>query len=257
VTGRHMMGKTLDRYALALAATEPLRQSRDAVLRQCIGAGRLAVEVQLRGRNPCDPHTWTSSETARGACAAYTDAAMHTLRSFGFSPHEWNVLSTRLREDWRLRQRVLRQARLYGLAATLDVRRRDTLVQDTHAATARQLLVPESGDDLEIFAAVAQKVEVLRQRQRTALVSAFHARAFPDYPICDSELLPLMARPVRRTCAAFPAQAANLIERNGIEFEAFEALLDKAERNILYRWKLARAIRRLKKRQKAQQALLA
>ena len=77
--------------------------------------------------------------------------------------------------------------------------------------------------------------------------------AFPDYPICDSKLLPLMARPVRTCCAAFPDQARRLVRENGVEFETFQALLEKAERNPLYRWKLARAVAKLKKRQAAEQ----
>ena len=74
---------------------------------------------------------------------------------------------------------------------------------------------------------------------------------FPDYPICDSALLPMMSKQVRRTCASFPAQARELVLKNGVEFETFQALLDKAERNPMYRWKLARAVRKLKRRQRA------
>merc|ERR1712091_133488 len=97
------------------------------------------------------------------------------------------------------------------------------------------------------FAAVAQKVERLRQRQRQELVRNLRGvDAFPDYPICDSKLLPLMARPVRTCCAAFPEQARRLVRENGVEFETFRALLEKAERNPLYRWKLARAVAKLK-----------
>ena len=51
----------------------------------------------------------------------------------------------------------------------------------------------------------------------------------------------MMSNQVRRTCASFPAQARELVLKNGVEFEAFQALLDKAERNPMYRWKLARA----------------
>ena len=102
------------------------------------------------------------------------------------------------------------------------------------------------------FAAVAQKVELLRQKQRQTLVRNLKGvDAFPDYPICDSALLPLMAKPVRQCCASFPDQARQLVRRNGVEFETFKALLEKAERNPLYRWKLSRAVAKLKKRQAA------
>ena len=64
-------------------------------------------------------------------------------------------------------------------------------------------------------------------------------------------MLPMMSNQVRRTCASFPAQARELVLKNGVEFETFQALLDKAERNPMYRWKLARAVRKLKRRQRA------
>ena len=99
---------------------------------------------------------------------------------------------------------------------------------------------------------VAQKVELLRQKQRAQLVKSHKGvDVFPDYPICDSALLPMMSNQVRRTCASFPAQARELVLKNGVEFETFQALLDKAERNPMYRWKLARAARKLKRRQRA------
>ena len=115
-----------------------------------------------------------------------------------------------------------------------------------------QIPVPENEDDLVRFAAVAQKVELLRQKQRAQLVKSLKGvDVFPDYPICDSALLPMMSSQVRRTCASFPAQARELVLKNGVEFETFQALLDKAERNPMYRWKLARAVRKLKRRQRA------
>ena len=99
---------------------------------------------------------------------------------------------------------------------------------------------------------VAQKVELLRQQQRAQLVKSLKGvDVFPDYPICDSALLPMMSNQVQRTCASFPAQARELVLKNGVEFETFQALLDKAERNPMYRWKLARAVRKLKRRQRA------
>ena len=99
---------------------------------------------------------------------------------------------------------------------------------------------------------VAQKVELLRQKQRAQLVKSLKGvDVFPDYPICDSALLPMMSNQVRRTCASFPAQARELVLKNGVEFETFQALLDKAERNPMYRWKLARAVRKLQRRQRA------
>ena len=199
----------------------------------------------------------------------YTTTATRVLKSFGFTPSEWNSVSRALASDRNLRNRVLNQAKLYGLASTIET---GSLNVDDGAVPKLQIPVPENEDDLVRFAAVArrvesrhrrdvhwssstqvaQKVELLRQKQRAQLVKSLKGvDVFPDYPICDSALLPMMSNQVRRTCASFPAQARELVLKNGVEFETFQALLDKAERNPMYRWKLARAVRKLKRRQRA------
>ena len=66
-----------------------------------------------------------------------------------------------------------------------------------------------------------ERVELLRQQQRAQLVKSLKGvDVFPDYPICDSALLPMMSKQVRRTCASFPAQARELVLKNGVEFSA-------------------------------------
>ena len=198
----------------------------------------------------------------------YTTTATRVLKSFGFTPSEWNSVSRALASDRNLRNRVLNQAKLYGLASTIETgslnvddgavpkltnsgpRERGRLGPlrgrrapcGHHAIDATHCLTPTQ---------VAQKVELLRQKQRAQLVKSLKGvDVFPDYPICDSALLPMMSNQVRRTCASFPAQASELVLKNGVEFETFQAL-DKAERNPMYRWKLARAVRKLKRRQRA------
>ena len=172
------------------------------------------------------------------------------LDAFGFAPEEWNALSRQLSGDGRLKRKVLDQAKLYALAATVDARRDARVSDETLGVAALRVPPPESEDALMAFAAVAQKVEVLRQKQRADLVASLDVDAFPDYPICDSELLPLMSDKVRKTCAKFPQQAADLVRSDGVEFSTFKALLEKAEKNPLFRWKLANAVRKLKKQQR-------
>ena len=165
------------------------------------------------------------------------------LDAFGFAPSEWNAVSRRLGSDKRLRRKVLDQAKIYALAATLDARRDAGVDEPLPTLVAP----PEGDDELVAFAALAQRVEALRQRQRADLVASLGVDSFPDYPICDSALLPLMSPKVRGTCAKFPAQAAALVKQSGVDFENFKALLEKAEKNPLFRWKLANAVRKLKK----------
>ena len=245
----YAVGDRLDRYALALAATEPLRRARDDALKRTVGRRKLFVTRKLLRRNPCEGTAFSASDRTKEACEMYTTTATRVLKSFGFTPSEWNSVSRALASDRNLRNRVLNQAKLYGLASTIES---GNLNVDDGAVPKLQIPVPENEDDLVRFAAVAQKVELLRQQQRAQLVKSLKGvDVFPDYPICDSALLPMMSSQVRRTCASFPAQARELVLKNGVEFETFQALLDKAERNPMYRWKLARAVRKLKRRQRA------
>lgn len=55
VTDVYDVGEVLDRYALALAATEPLREARDGSLRRSLGFGRFFWLTSVRKRNACDP----------------------------------------------------------------------------------------------------------------------------------------------------------------------------------------------------------
>lgn len=266
----HGLGPTLDRYALALAATEPLRAARDRSVRRAIGRVRFFLLTGPRRCNACDPQCVGSrvgprppfesprrprrrahapprrSNAWRSSCQQYAAGSSRVLDAFGFAPSEWNAVSRRLGSDKRLRRKVLDQAKIYALAATLDARR-DAGVDEPLPALAAP---PEGDDELVAFAALAQRVEALRQRQRADLVASLGVDSFPDYPICDSELLPLMSPKVRGTCAKFPAQAAALVKQSGVDFENFKALLEKAEKNPLFRWKLARAVNKLKQQQR-------
>lgn len=178
----------------------------------------------------------------------YAASSSRVLDAFGFTPAEWNALSRSVAADGRLRRRVVAQAELYALASTLDARR-DAGVGcgDDGVGVAPLRVGVNYGDDLERFAAVAQRVEGLRQKQRADLVASLGLAGFPAVPICDSELLPLMSKEVRDTCADFPKEAARLVKSEGLEFDTFKALLEKAEKNRLFRWKLARVVRRMKK----------
>ena len=73
-----------------------------------------------------------------------------------FSPSEGNSVSRALASDRNLRNRVLNQAKLYGLASTIET---GSLNVDDGAVPKLQIPVPENEDDLVRFAAVARRVE--------------------------------------------------------------------------------------------------
>ena len=153
----YAVGDRLDRYALALAATEPLRRARDDALKRTVGRRKLFVTRKLLRRNPCEGTAFSASDRTKEACEMYTTTATRVLKSFGFTPSEWNSVSRALASDRNLRNRVLNQAKLYGLASTIET---GSLNVDDGAVPKLQILVPENEDDLVRFAAVARRVGI-------------------------------------------------------------------------------------------------
>ncbi|KAH8065367.1 hypothetical protein JL720_12782 [Aureococcus anophagefferens] len=78
----HGLGPTLDRYALALAATEPLRAARDRSVRRAIGRVRFFLLTGPRRCNACDPQ----SNAWRSSCQQYAAGSSRVLDAFGFAP---------------------------------------------------------------------------------------------------------------------------------------------------------------------------
>ena len=93
----------------------------------------------------------------------YTTTATRVLKSFGFTPSEWNSVSRALASDRNLRNRVLNQAKLYGLASTIET---GSLNVDDGAVPKLQIPVPENEDDLVRFAAVARRVGITPSTRR-------------------------------------------------------------------------------------------
>ena len=93
----------------------------------------------------------------------YTTTATRVLKSFGFTPSEWNSVSRALASDRNLRNRVLNQAKLYGLASTIET---GSLNVDDGAVPKLQIPVPENEDDLVRFAAVARGVDITPSTRR-------------------------------------------------------------------------------------------
>ncbi len=153
----YAVGDRLDRYALALAATEPLRRARDDALKRTVGRRKLFVTRKLLRRNPCEGTAFSASDRTKEACEMYTTTATRVLKSFGFTPSEWNSVSRALASDRNLRNRVLNQAKLYGLASTIET---GSLNVDDGAVPKLQIPVPENEDDLVRFAAVARRVDI-------------------------------------------------------------------------------------------------
>ena len=257
----YAVGDRLDRYALALAATEPLRRARDDALKRTVGRRKLFVTRQLLRRNPCEGTAFSASDRTKEACEMYTTTATRVLKSFGFTPSEWNSVSRALASDRNLRNRVLNQAKLYGLASTIET---GSLNVDDGAVPKLQIPVPENEEaavravwtsrhrcDVTVDCHTGRaKGRITPEAARAAREIPERRRRLPGLPDLRFGVAADDVEQVRRTCASFPAQARNWSSRMASSSRPTR-LLDKAERNPMYRWKLARAVRKLKRRQRA------
>lgn len=234
-----------DRYALALAATERSRELRDEALENAVGRWRWSWSRRFRKSNVCDPRNRELTNPQwRSACARHAVVSARIIEAVsGLSVSEFNHLTRIIAASPSLKKKVLHQAYLYRVASKIDDRMRDTEV----VAPIEDEVVGRAPDSLRTFAALAQKVELLRQQQRADLVAALGIDEFPEYPVCDERVLPFMAPHVRAVCTSFPKQAAELVRSHGVDFDTFERLLAKADKDPIFRWRLARTMRQLER----------
>ncbi|KAJ8604218.1 hypothetical protein CTAYLR_009788 [Chrysophaeum taylorii] len=236
-----------DRYALALAATERSRELRDEALREAVGQWRWAWTRRFRRSNVCDPRCREIANNPRwrSACARHAVVSARVIDAVaGLSVAEFNQLSRVVAASPTLKKKVLHQAYLYRIASRIEDRRDGPEIHPPleEIEPPRQ---PRAPDSMRAFASLAQKVEKLRQQQRAELIAALGIDEFPDYPVCDDRVLPFMAPEVREMCRSFPTQAADLVRSHGVDFDTFERLLSKADKDPFFRWRLARAMRQL------------
>lgn len=232
-----------DRYALALAATERARELRDEALERSAGRFRWSLCRRFGRRNVCDPrHGMASNPRWRSACSRHAVVSARIIDGVaGLSVAEFNRLSRLVAASPTLKKKVLHQAYVYRVASKID----DKRDAEIGSPPLDDGVVRDRPDSMRSFASLAQKVEHLRQQQRADLVAALGVDDFPDYPICDPRVLPFMSKRVQDVCAAFPARAADIVRSHGIDFESFERLLARADRDPFFRWRLARAMRQL------------
>lgn len=78
-----------------------------------------------------------------------------------------------------------------------------------------------------------------------SLQTTLRVRDLPDN-ICDPDLQSSFAPPIRRACAEFPLIAEKVMQRNGLGAEEFNELQHKLDRNMWFRFKVQREIKKLK-----------
>ena len=254
----------LDQYALALAATDRARELRDAAIREAVGPLRFFYLRNLKKVNVCEPSCCSGDGRWRSACARHAAVSGKIIQGVsGLSVSDFNRLSRRIAESPKLKEKVTHQAYLYRVASKIDPSRDFAVLgyrgmpqafDDLKTESRRPLrqggkaLDETSSASMRLFASLALRVEALRQRQRADLIAALNIDDFPKgVHLCDDDVLPLMSPKVRDVCANFPKQAAEIVENQGVDYADFERLLDKAQKNPLFRWRLQRTVRHLEK----------
>uniref|UniRef100_A0A7S2JZP0 DUF4168 domain-containing protein n=1 Tax=Leptocylindrus danicus TaxID=163516 RepID=A0A7S2JZP0_9STRA len=228
-----------DRYAACLAATESLRQTRDAIILR--GADRdssnpvkrilKASRFTLSG----NPNLERDSMEFQRANTQYLVNSGKIIRALGLSVTQFNKIGREVSKDEVLKERVTEQAYLYRLAASLNMDK-IPLIEDSQS---QELLKAHRRKRIQMFARSMAEIEDLRTSQTQRLMNACNVERLPDgINICDPQVLPLLSPKVRAVCDAFPLQAEDVIKKYGLNSDEFNNMLEEAHRNPVFRWRV-------------------
>ena len=189
------------------------------------------------------------------------------VRTCGLTVGRFNSLGKAVGSDPVLRERVMEQAYLYGMAAGLTgmepAARRGRPVPMGSAGSGGTTAGPSSGGGppqqirggfpsaspserarLDLFARAVTEVEALRTRNLAKIKSNLGVPVLPRGMLGEESVRSLLDPRVRDVVDAFPLQAEELVRRCGMGSDEFNSLLDRARCDPVYRWRLRRAMAR-------------
>eukprot|EP00587_Corethron_hystrix_P008096 CAMPEP_0113315594 /NCGR_PEP_ID=MMETSP0010_2-20120614/11201_1 /TAXON_ID=216773 ORGANISM="Corethron hystrix, Strain 308" /NCGR_SAMPLE_ID=MMETSP0010_2 /ASSEMBLY_ACC=CAM_ASM_000155 /LENGTH=327 /DNA_ID=CAMNT_0000172129 /DNA_START=386 /DNA_END=1369 /DNA_ORIENTATION=- /assembly_acc=CAM_ASM_000155 len=264
-----------DRYAAALAATEPLRVNRDRIILtkikqtsfEDLNSKTMWPVVQLCERikgcltgfspesrkavggivkestNLCTPEICDGDPEIRAACTSYALQSSRITRGLGLSVAQFNNISRKVAVDAELKERVMQQAYLYRVAAALKLEK-VPLIEDP---TSVELLNSHHRQRAELFAQSLVEIEELRTDQTEALKRSLHIKDFPrGVSMCDPSILPLLSPKVKAVCNAFPLQAEEIVKKYGLNSDEFNKMLAETKSNPIFRSKVGQLIENVK-----------
>lgn len=212
-----------DRYAACLAATEGLRRIRDR---------DLADEANVHG---------FGNDGERQINSQYVQNSERVLRALGMTVNQFNDLGRQITQDEKLRERVMEQAYLYRMAATINMDRMP-LLDDPQS---RAVLQAYRRDKVDLFCESMTEIEHLREGQIGRLMKSLRVDKFPEnLPLSDPGLLPFLSPKVRAVVEAFPYQAEEIIKKHGLQSDEFNKMLEETRSNPLFRWKVQKHLRK-------------
>ena len=260
----------LDRYSACLAAAEGLRRARDAgatssrVKRalQDIDSGKLdATNTSKNKDKDRMMKKWSADErkefdTLR---ASYALNTAKMVRSLGLSVARFNQLGKVVGSDPVLKERVMEQAYLYGMAAGLTGMEKVPLITGKRIGSGggskgkkgsksaapngagSGAPPPITTEQINTFARCLSEVEELRKDNLEKLRQSLQVDYLPPV-ICDPNVRSLLDPRVRAVCDAFPLQAEEVVQRFGMGSDEFNSLLDRLRSDPIFRFRVKRSM---------------
>lgn len=226
----------LHKYAAILAASEPQRIFRDSQIKKLLNPlsfwlcklnpGLLnTADSDLRSKNP----------NIAAICEDYERGVLELVQSYGLDADTFNNLSVEISNISSLRRNVKKQASFYKLSAILE----PSLVSTVKVVKAKpkRIYNLDEKETIHKFTNALKEVEAERLEVRRALLIELGIKEFPKN-MCHSSVLPAMAPCIQEACQQFPNTAIKIINKHGLDLEAFNLLLDKSKFNPTFRLRL-------------------
>ncbi|KAL7568826.1 hypothetical protein ACA910_007239 [Epithemia clementina (nom. ined.)] len=233
-----------DRYAACLAATEGLRRIRDRDL-----AEELQKSQQDDESTPTlDDFIAQQAKNRRKIAQTYIRNSGKVLRAMGMTVKQFNELGGEISQDTKLKGKVMEQAYLYRMAATINMDRSHFIDYDEDSDSMRgspnDLLATFRRDKVRMFCESMNEIEKLRAGQVERLKKSLQVDRFPEnVNISDRALLPFLAPRVRAVVEAFPLQAEAIVKKHGLQSDEFNQMLKATRTNPIFRWKIQKQLR--------------
>jgi hypothetical protein len=214
-----------DRYAACLAATESLRRLRDK---------SMAESKKLSGTEATDEQKRIRAE--------YVINSSKVLKALGMSVSQFNQVGRQVNQDESLKEKVMEQAYLYRMAASLHMDR-VPLVEDPDA---EQLLRSHRKERVQMFCESMTEIEELRESQMERLKKSLQVDKLPsNMSLSDPAVKPFLSPKVIAVVEAFPLQAEAIVKKHGLHSDEFNRMLDQTKHNPSFRWKVEKEMKKV------------
>lgn len=234
-----------DKYAACLAATDGLRQIRDNLLSNNSGnaSGNRSWSDLLNfsndGKGQERYSRKVAQEECKRACTQYVLDSSNVVKALGLSVSQFNQLGREIGKNPGLKKRILEQAFLYRMSATIKMDRIPLIEHPNR----EKLRIAHRKHRVNMFARSMTEIEDLRTEQTERLKKSLNVESLPsDLNICDPNVIKLLNPRVRAVCEAFPLQAEEIIKKYGLDSDEFNQMLAETRENPFFRWRLKNSI---------------